>query len=314
MAEHAKYLKLSDGSRCWLYVWLPEQPPVAAVQILHGMAEHAGRYARLAASLNAMGLAVYAQDLPGHGQTAGNIAALGHIAEHGSWAQLLSAAHGVREHIEQQHPELPLFLFAHSMGSFIAQHHLVEHGAGLSGAVLSGTSGSLGGLRAIGLALNRAQIRLFGAEHRSGLTEALTFKTFNKVFKPNRTASDWLSRDPAEVDAYVRDPYCGFRCSAALWAGLLKAGAQLLEAKRLARVPKALPVLLISGSNDPVCNGGRGTHLLAEHYQKAGLQDVTTMIYEDARHELLNETCREAVTADLLDWFAERLPARTQPG
>lgn len=306
-AKPADVLNLPDGSRAWVYCWLPQGEPKAVVQIVHGMAEHAGRYARFAAALNAQGYAVYAQDLPGHGRTAGSTAALGHVADTGSWAQLLTAVHGLRAHIEQQHPGLPLCLFGHSMGSFIAQHHLVEHGAGLSGAILSATSGSLGPLRVVGLKLNQAQMRLFGPAHRSALTETLTFKTFNKVFKPNRTASDWLSHDEAEVDAYVADPYCGFRCSASLWAGLLQSGSVLLDAGRLARIPPGLPVLLIAGSEDPVCDGGRGTHLLAEHYRRRGLADVTTLIYEQARHELLNETCREAVTADVLDWLQERV-------
>ena len=308
MGEQAQFLNLPDGSRSWLYAWLPAGQPKAVVQIVHGMAEHAGRYARFAAALNAAGYAVYAQDLPGHGHTAASIAALGHVADAGSWAQLLSAVHGVRAHIEQRHAGLPLVLFGHSMGSFIAQHHLVEHGSGLAAAVLSATSGSLGSLRVVGLALNQAQIRLFGPQHRSALTEAMTFKDFNKTFKPNRTASDWLSRDAAEVDAYVADPYCGYRCSATLWAELLQAGGALLDAKRLRRIPAALPVLLIAGSNDPVCDGGRGTHLLAAHYRKTGMRDVTTLLFEEARHELLNETCREEVTQDLLDWVRERLP------
>ena len=307
MGEHAHFLSLPDGSRSWLYAWLPNGQSRAVVQIVHGMAEHGGRYARLAAALNAEGYVVYAQDLPGHGRTASNIDALGHVADSGSWARMLLAVHAVRAHIEQQHPGLPLVLFGHSMGSFIAQHHLVEHGAGLAAAVLSATSGSLGPLRLVGLALNRAQIKLFGPQHRSALTEAMTFKDFNNRFKPTRTASDWLSSDDAEVDAYVADPYCGYRCSAALWAGLLQAGGALLNAKRLARIPSALPVLLMAGSRDPVCDGGRGAHLLAAHYRKVGMTDVTITVYEDARHELLNETCREEVTQDLLDWLRERL-------
>lgn len=309
MSQSAAFLNLPDGSRAWLYSWLPPGQPRAVVQIVHGMAEHGGRYARLAAALTAQGFAVYAQDLPGHGHTVESASQLGHIAAHGSWARLLSAVHGVRAHLERAHAGTPLFLLGHSMGSFIAQHHLVEHGAGLAGAVLSATSGSLGAMRAVGLKLNQAQIRLFGPDHRSALTEAMTFKAFNKVFKPNRTSADWLSHDTAEVDAYVSDPYCGFRCSASLWAGLLKAGGALLDAQRLARIPRDLPVKLIAGSEDPVCDGGRGSHLLAAHYREAGLSDVTTLIYEGARHELLNESCREAVTADLLDWLHERLPS-----
>jgi alpha-beta hydrolase superfamily lysophospholipase len=190
------------------------------------------------------------------------------------------------------------------MGSFIAQHHVVEHGAGLAGLVLSSTSGSMGAMRAIGETINRAQIRLFGPAHRSALTEALSFKAFNRAFRPNRTGSDWLSRDPVEVDLYEADPHCGFRCSAALWAGLLQAGAGLTNPERLARIPTTLSVLLISGATDPVTQQGAGTHQLAASYRRAGLGDVTAIVYEGARHELLNETCREAVTADVLDWLA----------
>ena len=305
-ARSADFLTQPNGGRAWLYCWLPKGAPTGVVQIVHGMAEHAGRYARFAAALNAAGYAVYAQDLPGHGLSAEESLGLGHAADgaEASWRRMVQAVHAVRAHIEKRHPELPLVLFGHSMGRFSAQVHLVEHGAGLSAASLSGSSGSMGPLRAVGLALNRAQIRLFGPAHRSALTAKLSFDAFNKQFKPNRTASDWLSRDATEVDAYVDDPYCGFRCSAALWAGLLQAGASLLEPARLKRIPPSLPVLLISGATDPVTQQGQGTHLLAERYREAGLADVTAMIYEDARHELLNETCRDAVTQDVLGWLA----------
>lgn len=307
-------LTLPDGSRHWLYAW-PVDQPKAIVQIAHGMAEHAGRYARFAQALNAHGYSVYAQDLPGHGRTAPGTDALGHLDGPMPFAQLLVAINGVRAHIEQQHPGLPLFLFGHSMGSFVTQHHLVEHGQGLAGAVLSGTSGTLGPLRAVGVQLNRWQVRLFGARHRSALTRKLSFEAFNGQFKPNRTGSDWLSRDPAAVDAYIADPLCGFQCSANFWLGFLRAGARLLDATRLRRIPTTLPVLMIAGGRDPVCQGGKGTHLLAEHYRKVGLNDVTVMVYEDARHELLNEIpeCRAVVTEDVIEWLDARITATAFP-
>ena len=195
------------------------------------------------------------------------------------------------------------------MGGFLGQDHLVEHGAGLAGAVLSATSANMGPLRGVGERLMRVEARLLGAEHRSALAETLSFKAFNKQFKPNRTACDWLSRDEAEVDAYVADRLCGFRCSASLWASLMHAGGQLTQTKRLKRIPKSLPVLLIAGSDDPVCDGGRGSHLLAEHYRKVGMDDVSVAVFEQARHELLNETCRDEVTQDIVNWLNERMPA-----
>ena len=219
----------------------------------------------------------------------------------------LSAVHGVRALIEREQPGIPLFLFGHSMGSFLAQYHLVEHGKGLAGAILSASSASMGPLRGLGEALMRLEALLFGADHRSALAEAMSFKDFNRRFRPTRTAADWLSRDAAEVDAYVADPYCGFRCSAGLWAGLLRAGAELEAPGRLVRIPKPLPVLLIAGGADPVCQNGAGSHRLAIAYRDAGLEFVEIEVNPGARHELLNETCREQVTERLVEWLRGRV-------
>lgn len=153
----------------------------------------------------------------------------------------------------------------------------------------------------------RAEAALFGAHHPSALADVLTFRAFNKAFDrpgaPARTAFDWLSRDAGEVDKYIADPLCGFRCSARLWADLLGAGANLTDARRLARIPKSLPILLIAGAADPVSGEGRGTRRLAEAYRSAGATRIEAKIYPDARHELLNDTCREEATADTLAWL-----------
>lgn len=306
MSINAKLHTLPDGQTAWVQSWEPEHRPRGVVQIVHGMAEHGARYARLAAALNDKGFAVYAQDLPGHGRTAGSLAAAGHFGERGEWQLALSAVNGVRALIEREQPGIPLFLLGHSMGSFLVQHYLVEHGEGLAGAILSASSASMGPLRGLGEALMRLEARLFGAEHRSALAEALTFKDFNRRFRPNRTSADWLSRDAAEVDAYVADPYCGFRCSAGLWAELLAAGKSLTEPARLVRIPRKLPVLLIAGGADPVCQNGSGSHALANAYRDSGLELVESEVYPEARHELLNETCRDQVTQNILEWLLDR--------
>lgn len=302
-------LDLGKDAFAHVYAWLPDGEPRACLQIVHGMAEHAGRYARLAAALAADGIAVYAQDLPGHGRSVRSADELGHVADSGGWQLTLAAINAVRAAIEHRHAGLPLFMLGHSRGSYLLQHYLVEHGGGLAGAVLSASCADMGPLRAIGLVLVRAEALWFGRRRRSVVGEALAFKDFNRRFRPTRTAFDWLSRDAAEVDRYLRDPLCGFRCSTAMWIELLEAGAALRAPRRLARIPKSLPVLLINGTADPACRGAAGARGLERLYREAGLTDVTLKLYAEGRHELLNDLCRDEVTADLRAWIGTHLSA-----
>lgn len=295
-----------NGPALYTHRWLPDGPPRATLLIVHGMAEHGGRYARFAKALTDAGIAVYAPDLPGHGRTS-SPTDLGHFANRNGWSVALASIHAVHSSIAERDGKRPLLILGHSMGSFLVQHYLVEHGNKLDGAILSAANGDLGMLRAIGLALIRAEALIFGRRHRSALAEALSFKEFNKKFKPNRTEFDWLSRDDAEVDQYIADPLCGFRCTTGLWIDLLKSSARLTDIARLSRIPKTLPVLLIAGSADPASNGATGPKVLEQAYRAAGLKDVTVRIYDGARHELLNETCRDAVTEELREWIVGHL-------
>ena len=291
----------------FIHRWLPDTPPRAVLLIVHGMAEHGARYARFAAAANAQGFAVFAPDLPGHGLSA-KTEDRGFVADDDSgWAQMVDAIDATRVYAARSHPGLPIVAFGHSMGSFLMQDYLVEHGAKLAAAVLSATSHTLGPLRALGRLLMQAEGALLGRRHPSALAEALTFKAFNKPFAPARTGFDWLSRDPAEVDAYVADPLCGFRCSAQMWADLFAAGAGFGDAARLARIPKSLPILLICGTADPVSQGRTGPDGLVQRYRAAGIADASVIAYADGRHELLNDVCREQTTADVLGWMVQRL-------
>lgn len=307
MSESGFQLQQADGSLIHVHRWPPVGELRGVLIIVHGMAEHGARYARFAAAANAQGWAVLAPDLPGHGLTA-SAGTRGHFADEDGWALALAVIHAVRRRVAERHPDLPLVLLGHSLGSFLVQQYVVERGKGLAGVILSATSGSLGPSRELGLALMKAEAMLFGVRHPSRLAEALTFKTFNKRFQPARTAFDWLSRDTLEVDKYRADPLCGFRCSAALWASLFAAGGNLIDAARLARIPKQLPILLICGTVDPVSQGVAGPSLLAQAYRDAGLRRVQLLSYDGGRHELLNDICRDEVTSDLLDWLQERGP------
>ncbi|MGQ0619526.1 MAG: lysophospholipase [Panacagrimonas sp.] len=303
-------LKVQEETVAFVRAWLPVEAPRACVQIVHGLSEHGGRYSRFATALNRAGFAVYAQDLPGHGRTARAPDELGHLADRYGWRLALQSIRAVQVEMRERHPGLPILLFGHSMGALLGQDYIVHHGRDLAACVLSATTGNMGPMRSIGLGLMRAEIAWAGPRHRSRVAEELSFKTFNRRFKPTRTAFDWLSRDAEEVDRYLGDPRCGFRASSGLWAELLSAGARLRQPARLARIPRALPILLISGTRDATTRGEKGPSALERAYFAAGLSDVTLKLYPDARHELLNDTCREQVTADVVEWLNKKTAPR----
>jgi alpha-beta hydrolase superfamily lysophospholipase len=296
-------LTADDGAALAVHRFLPDGPARAVVHIAHGMGEHGARYARVAAALTAEGFAVYADDHRGHGLTARAEADLGFVASQGGWARLVRDLEQLLARERADHPGLPVTLMGHSMGSFLTQTFLFSHGGELKAAVLSGSSGKPGLLAQAGRLVARLERARLGERGRSALLTSLSFGAFNKQFAPTRTAFDWLSRDPREVDAYVADPRCGFEATTSLWIDLLDATAANADPARQAQLPRDLPVLIFSGSRDPVGENGAGVERLVSEYRRAGLTRVTSKLYPDARHETLNETNRDEVTRDLVSWL-----------
>ena len=291
-------LKADDGVELQVHRWLLDGEPRAAFQIAHGLAEHGARYGRLAAALTAQGFAVYADDHRGHGQTAPP-ADLGFFGERDGWRKCVSDLWALNRRIAIDHPGLPIILLGHSMGSFMAQDFVADHSDAIAALVLSGSNGPPPAIAGVGRMIARIERLRLGARGKSALLQAMMFGEFNKPFKPARTEFDWLSRDPAEVDAYIADPLCGFAFSTQLAIDLLDALGTFLKPERLARIRKDLPVYIFSGSDDPV---GANLPALAEAYRAAGLTRVEMRVYPGARHETLNETNRDEVTAALLRW------------
>jgi alpha-beta hydrolase superfamily lysophospholipase len=296
-------LTATDGVPLFVYRWLPDATPKAVVQIAHGLAEHAGRYARLAAALTAAGYAVYANDHRGHGGTAGQPQELGFFAASEGWRKCVDDLWQLNRRIAADHSGLPIVLIGHSMGSFLAQHVISEHGEALAGVVLSASNGKPPPLAAVGRLIARIERFRLGPRGKSALIHGLAFGAFNKPFAPARTEFDWLSRDAAEVDKYVADPLCGFRSSVQLWIDLLDALSEIADPARQARIPKRLPILVIAGANDPVSANTKGLQQLLAAYRGAGLERVIHRFYPAARHELFNEVNREEVTRDLIAWL-----------
>lgn len=287
-ATSASFRSAADGTEIVTHAWTEVAgTPVGAVQIAHGLAEHGERYARFAAALNAAGFRVFATDHRGHGRTArggygdfGPAGFDGLIADVAQFGAALRAEQGSR----------PLFLVGHSMGSFAAQAALLDPAAPWSGVVLSGSTA----LDAFAAAMAQAP-----ADGPAGL------EAFNAGFE-HRTGYEWLSRDPAEVDAYVADPACGWPVPDDVIPALFAPAARLADPARLAGIRRDLPILVASGDADPLAGGGALVHLLAQRYRDAGLADVAVALYPGARHEILNETNRDAVTADIVAWLRTR--------
>ena len=285
--------------------------PRALVHVVHGMTEHAGRYARLATALNAAGLTVWAHDHRGHGDhlAADGTRRPGDLGEDG-WEGLIGDTQHVSKMLQESAPGTPLLMFAHSMGSFVAQAVITRSGREYAGVVLCGSNGPPGRLEATARALARLELHVRGATTPSRWGHDSVFRRYNAAFRPTRTASDWLSRDPAEVDAYIADPRCAFALTNGSWCDFLSGKAGLGDATVLRRIPTALPVHLMAGDRDPVGEDGAGVTRLLETYRQAGLRRVSMRLYPGARHELVNETNRDEVTRDLVAWIDDVLATR----
>ena len=287
--------------------WLPDTEVRAVVQIIHGMAEHAGRYERFARALTDRGFAVYADDLRGHGRTAGDVSHLGILAKKGGFRWLLRDEQQLTGLVRSENSGKPIMLFGHSMGTAVARGLISLSGHEYAGVILSGLTYPGNALLWSGWALAAAEAAIRGRERRSRFLTWLSFGSYNRPFRPNRTDFDWLSRDAGEVDRYVADPYCGGAFSAGFYCDLFGGLAWAKRRSVLAGIPRNLPVYLFSGAVDPVGAGGKGVQQLAALYRKLGLRDVTCKLYPEGRHEMLNEINREDVTRDTIAWIERHL-------
>ena len=273
----------ADGTQIVAYRWDPAGAPRAAVQLTHGMGEHARRYDHVARALNEAGFVVYAQDHRGHGASA-DPEELGHLGAD-SWAGLVDDIGLLSARIRAEHPGLALILAGHSMGSFAVQQYILDHSDDADGVVLTGT----------------AAIDLL--EGALDLDQPIDLSLFNAPFQPARTDYDWLSRDEAIVDAYVADPRCGFGIDTDSAKAMFAGARRGADPAQVAAIRPGLPVYIAVGEADPVNGGLTLLTPLTERYEAAGLTDVTIRTYPAARHEILNETNRAEVIAELTSWL-----------
>ena len=283
--------------------WIPEGDVRGVVQIAHGMVEFVGRYDRFARVLAEHGFYVTGNDHLGHGKSVTGESELGYFAKQNGNLCVIADMHHLREKTVRTYPDVPYFLFGHSMGSFQVRKYIEMHGEGLAGAVIMGTGYQPKQTLNAGILLTNILAKTKGDHHRSNLVNNMALGSYNKSFEPARTPADWLTRDEAIVDAYVAEPLCQFIFTVNGYNNLFRGMRYAQEPQNLAKIPKDLPVLVVSGAKDPVGNFGKGPEQVAQSYRETGIRDVTCKLYPEDRHELLNELDKETVDGDILSWF-----------
>ena len=288
--------------------WLPEDDVRAVVQISHGVSEYILRYEPFAQYLTDRGFAVVGHDHLGHGSSVAPGAARLYFGPKGSWKWVVDDIEKRRCLARESFPNVPYFLLGHSMGSFLARTYLIRYPGRVDGAILMGTGQMSPALITAGKAIAARESRRVGEEHSSSLVEKLAFGTYNRIFAPNRTAFDWLSRSTENVDQYLADPLCGGDPTIGLFREMLRGIACIEKQENLKRMNRNTPVLFLSGQDDPVGDMGKGVRRAYRSFRRSGVRDVEIRLYQGLRHEILQETGREKVYADVAHWLEAHLP------
>ena len=290
------FLSTDGKSNIHVKTWLVDNPK-AILQITHGMSEYIERYDAFAKFLNANGIAVVGHDHVGHGHSA-DPKDYGYFGEKDGWLTFAADVQKMFEITKAEYPDIPYFLMGHSMGSFVARTWFGKHCKDVDGVIFMGTAGTNPALGA-GKALVSLMRKFKGGRHISKTVTALAFGSYNKHISGAKTYNDWLTRDDAVVAEYVKDPACGFTFTLAGYSDLFNLLAYINSDQWYKDIPKDIPVLVIAGGDDPVGEYGKGPSEVAGKMEDSGCEDVSLLLYEGMRHEILNEFGKEAVMEDI---------------
>lgn len=303
MAVEEVKLKMRDEKEVYLYKWEPKDKVIikGVVQVIHGMAEHGMRYSRFAEELNKEGFIVYADDHRGHGKSAENLSNLGYIADKDGFHTMVHDQWEINQYIKKENPNNKVYIFGHSMGSFISQRYIEIYGGTIEGVILSGTGGKPNLMMKAGIPLSGSIMKIKGRKADGKLMNDIGFGSYNEHIENPKTDFDWLSRDEDEVAKYIMDPYCGGVFPVSFFYDFLKGMCSIHKKKNLEKIPKDLPIEIFSGDGDPVGNYGKGVVYLYETLKGQHIKNVNYKLYPGGRHELLNEINRDEVTNDIIN-------------
>ena len=279
------------------------------VQIVHGMAEYVERYEELAEFLTGKGFLVTGEDHLGHGQSVAAGGTYGYFCEQDPATVVVRDTHRLKKITQELYPDVPYVILGHSMGSFIVRNYMYRYGSGISGAVIVGTGMQSGALIKLAKAMVAIQKALHGSQKTSEFLDKCIFGGYNKRIAEPRTEQDWLTKDTECVDRYIKDKLCGFTFTVNGFETLLELIDRVRKKENLEKIPKELPVFMISGSDDPVGEYGKGVRRAYESLKEAGLKNIRLKLYDTDRHELLNETDKAVVMQDIYDWIQNTILA-----
>ena len=283
--------------------WIPDQDPICIFQIIHGMAEHVERYEDFATFLVNQGILVVGENHLGHGKTAADGGTKGFICKNDPATVLVRDVHRLKKIVQNEYPGIPYVMLGHSMGSFIFRNYLFRYGTGIDGAIVMGTGTQPGALVKISKGLTSLLAAFQGWKHPSNFINIMAFGSYNKKVANPETPFDWLSADKGNVARYIEDPECGFTFTLNGFHTIFELVDRLNQATNYNKMPKNLPLLLVSGAEDPVGNYGLGVEKAYELYKEAGMKQVTKKLYEGNRHEILNEANKQTIYEDILNWL-----------
>lgn len=287
--------------------WVPEGKVICILQIVHGMAEYIERYEEMAQYFAGKGILVTGDDHLGHGKSVAKGGTYGYFCSQDPATVVVRDVHRLKKMTQEDYPGIPYVILGHSMGSFITRNYLFRYGTGIQGAIICGTGSQPALLVKFSRGLAALQGLIFGQKHVAKMIDKLAFGNYNKMVTDQRTAFDWLCRDEKAVDAYIKDPLCGFTFTVNGFKTLFTLIDRLNKAESLQNMPKDLPVFFIAGDKDPVGNYGEGVKQAYESFEKAGMERLALKLYPEDRHEILNELDKYQVYDDLYPWIVERV-------
>lgn len=286
---------------------VPDAEPRAIVQIIHGIAEYIDRYDEFMSFLADNGIIAVGTDHLGHGKSIESEEQTGFFAYDNGWDYAVRDEEVLRLAMHENYPELPIIVFGHSMGSFMARTLLIHYPDAFNAAIISGTGNQGAALVNGGLFMGNLVTGLKGAHHYSKFLNNLAFGSYNKIYDNPKTEYDWLSRDEANVQKYIDDPLCGFIPSCSLFRDMMTGVKFITNKKNLTAMNKDMPVYFMSGDMDPVGECGKGVQKAYNNFLEAGMKDVSIKLYPGGRHEMLNEINKDEVYTDILAWLGSKI-------
>ncbi|MBQ8199156.1 MAG: lysophospholipase [Lachnospiraceae bacterium] len=304
-----------DGvSKIYACSWIPEEQPLCIFQIIHGMNDHVNRYEEFASFLAQRGILVVGADMLGHGRTVPEGGIYGYFCENDPATVVVRDAHRLKKIMEEKYPTTPYILFGHSMGSFIVRNYIARYGTGIKGAILEGTGTPTKTELKFGKLLVQIFTKLRGSDREVELLHDISRNSYMNGIKDAKGKNDWLTTDEEQIKRYEKDPFCaGFQFTVNGYRTLFDLAYRMQEQEILNKIPKKLPILIVSGTEDPVGSKGLAPKQLYDTYLNLDFTKVTLKLYNGARHEVLFEKVKETAYEDLYSWI-ERVAMESQGG